>query len=50
VHEWVKETPLMKAIAKELNQSIDQLTHWLPLALIKAGGAKINQNTLINLD
>ena len=50
VHEWIKETPLMKAIAKELNQSIDQLTHWLPLALIKAGGAKINQNTLINLD
>ena len=50
VHEWIKETPLMKAIAKELNQSIDQLTDWLPLALIKAGGAKINQNTLINLD
>ena len=50
VHEWIKETPLMKAIAKELNQSIDQLADWLPLALIKAGGAKINQNTLINLD
>lgn len=50
VHEWIKETPLMKAIAKELNQSIDQLADWLPLALIKAGGAKINQNMLINLD
>ena len=50
VHEWIKETPLMKAIAKELNQSIDQLADWLPLALIKASGAKINQNTLMNLD
>ena len=50
VHEWIKETPLMKAIAKELNQSIDQLADWLPLALIKASGAKINQNTLINQD
>ena len=50
VHAWIKETPLMKAIARELNQSIDQLADWLPQALIKAGGAKINQNTLINQD
>jgi glyoxylase-like metal-dependent hydrolase (beta-lactamase superfamily II) len=48
--DWIKETPLMKAIAKELNQSINQLADWLPLALIKAGGAKINQNILINQD
>jgi len=40
----------MKAIARELNQSIDQLADWLPQALTKAGGAKINQNTLINQD
>ena len=50
VHEWIKETPLMKAIAKELNQSIDQLADWLPPALTKAGGAKIDQNILINQD
>ena len=50
VHAWIKETPLMKAIARELNQPIDQLADWLPQALIKAGGAKINQNTLINQD
>ncbi len=50
VHAWIKETPLMKAIARELNQPIDQLADWLPPALIKAGGAKINQNTLINQD
>ncbi len=25
VHAWIKETPLMKAIARELNQPIDQL-------------------------
>ncbi len=50
VHAWIKETPLMKAIARELNQPIDQLADWLPQALIKACGAKINQNTLINQD
>lgn len=50
VHKWIKKTPLMKAIAKELNQSIDQLAEWLPPALTKAGGAKIDQNILINQD
>lgn len=49
-HKWIKETPLMAAIGKELNQSIDQLIEWLPPALIKTGGAKMNQNTLINQD
>ena len=40
----------MKTIGKVLNQSIDQLAEWLPQALIKAGGANINQNNLINQD
>lgn len=50
VRQWIKQTPLMKTIGKELNQSIDQLAEWLPQALIKAGGANINQNNLINQD
>ena len=49
-HKWIRDTPLMKAIARELNQPINQLAEWLPQALTKAGGAQINQNTLINLD
>ena len=49
-HKWIRDTPLMKAIARELNQPINQLAEWLPQALTKAGGAQINQNTLINID
>ncbi len=49
VNAWILETPLFTAIAKQLKLTLEELTLWLPPALCKAGGAKIDQGRLINI-
>ena len=50
VNAWILETPLFTAIAKQLEMTLDELISWLPPALCKAGGARIDQEQLINTD
>ena len=48
--EWIKSTPLMTTIAKQLDREIDDLANWLPPALAKTGGAAIHQNLIANAE
>jgi glyoxylase-like metal-dependent hydrolase (beta-lactamase superfamily II) len=50
VNTWMLETPLFTAIAKQLDMTLDELITWLPPALCEAGGARIDQAQLINID
>lgn len=50
VNAWMLETPLFAAIANQLNLSLNELIVWLPPALCKAGGAKIDHDRLININ
>ena len=48
--EWIKSTPLMTTIGKQLGREIDDLADWLPPALCKTGGAIIHQNMIANAE
>lgn len=50
VNAWMLETPLFTAIAKQLEMTLDELITWLPTALCQAGGARIDQEQLININ
>lgn len=49
VNAWILETPLFTSIAKQLHLTLEELVLWLPPALCKAGGAKFDQERLVNV-
>ena len=50
VNEWIAKTPALISAAKLLNMDMDEFTQWLPKALVKTGVAKLEGETLIDLD
>ena len=50
VNAWITETPLLKAIANQLNFTMDELCQWLISALCHAGAAQVTNDLLINID
>jgi glyoxylase-like metal-dependent hydrolase (beta-lactamase superfamily II) len=50
VNDWIKKTPILKNIARQLSMSLEELVLWLPQALVKSGVATIECDRLVNLD
>ena len=49
VNHWIANTPALKSAAKQLNMDLEEFIKWLPQALVKSGGAKLEDQKLIDL-
>ena len=50
VKVWIENTPALLSAASHLNMTIQEMSQWLPKALVKSGAATIADDHLINLD
>ena len=50
VREWIANTPALLHAANQLNMELEEMTTWLPQALVKAHAARIEKEQLINVD
>jgi glyoxylase-like metal-dependent hydrolase (beta-lactamase superfamily II) len=50
VREWIANTPALLHAANQLNMELEEMTTWLPQALVKAHAARIEKEHLINVD
>ena len=50
VKAWIEDTPALLSAASHLNMTIEEMSQWLPKALVKSGAATITDDHLINLD
>ncbi|MBU3540886.1 MBL fold metallo-hydrolase [Polynucleobacter sp. UB-Tiil-W10] len=50
VNDWIAKTPALISAAKLLNMDMNEFVQWLPKALVKSGAAKLEGETLVDLN
>ncbi len=50
VNDWIAKTPALMSAAKLLNMDMNEFVQWLPKALVKSGAAKLEGETLVDLN